>query len=32
MYILGRKDASWSKYALRFTVFLSDHFLGAKKL
>ena len=32
MYILGRKDAAWSQYALRFTVFLSDHFLGATKL
>ena len=32
MYILGRKDAGWSQYALRFTVFPSDHFIGATKL
>ena len=27
MYILGRKDASWSQYALLFAACLSDNFL-----
>ena len=27
MYILGRKDASWSQYALLFATCLSDNFL-----
>jgi hypothetical protein len=31
MYILGRKDASWSQYALLFAVFLSDNFLSGYK-
>ena len=32
MYILGRKGALWSQYALPFAAFLCDNFLAATKL